>query len=101
MILRARDEDLARILVGDQVEIALAVFLLLVGQAVEFLRQRAQRLGQQAHLRDAHRQFAGLGLEQHADGAEDVAQVAVLEVACASSPVSSLLTKSWMRPLMS
>jgi len=41
--LRAPHEGLARGVVGDEVEVALAVFLLLVGQAVEFLRQRAQR----------------------------------------------------------
>ncbi len=75
----ARHEHLARVLVGDQVEIALAVFLLLVGQAVEFFRQRAQRLGQQAHLRHPHGKLAGLGLEQHADCAEDVAEVVMLE----------------------
>ena len=54
----------ARVFVGDQVEITLAVFLFLVGQAVEFFRQRAQRLRQQAQIRDAHRELAGLGFEQ-------------------------------------
>ena len=39
--------------VGDQVDVALAVALLLVGQAVELVRQRPQRLGEQAQLRRA------------------------------------------------
>ena len=63
---RAHAEHLARFLVGDQVHIALAVLLLLVGQAVELLRQRAQRLGQQAQPGYADRQLAGFGLEQRA-----------------------------------
>ena len=76
---RAREEGPARILVHHQVEIALPVTLLLVGQAMEFFRQRAQRLGQQADGRHAHREFAGLGAEQHAGCADDVAKVVVLE----------------------
>ena len=75
----ARHEHPARILVGDQVEITLAVFLFLIGQAVEFFRQWAQRLGQQAHLLDAHGKLAGFGLEQHADSAENVAEIIMFE----------------------
>ena len=67
-------------LVGDQVDIALAVLLLLVGHAVELVRQWAQALGQQAQRRHAHRQLARLGAEQGALGADDVAHVQVLEV---------------------
>jgi hypothetical protein len=82
--LAARDEARPGVLVGHQVDVALAVFLLLVGHAVELVRQRAQALGQQAHAGDAHRQLAGLGAEQGAFAAEDVAEVEVLEAA--SSP---------------
>ena len=78
--LGARHEALARLAVGDQVGIALAVLLLLVGHAVELVRQRAQRLGQQPQRRDLDRQFAGAGAEERAFGAQDVAQVEVLEV---------------------
>ena len=46
--LRALDEGAARVFVDNQVNVALAVFLFLVGHAVELVRQRAQRLGQQA-----------------------------------------------------
>jgi hypothetical protein len=35
---RADDEGLLARLVGDQVQVPLAVFLLLIGQAVEFFR---------------------------------------------------------------
>ena len=78
--LAARDEALARVLVRDQVDIPLAVLLFLVAHAVERVGQRAQRLGQQAQFRDLDRQFAGLGDEQRALDAEDVAQIPVLEL---------------------
>ena len=77
--LAARHEARARAFVGDQVDIALAVLLLLVGHAVELVGQRAQALGQQAHRGGLDRQLAGLGAEQRALAAEDVAQVPVLE----------------------
>ena len=76
---RAHQKGLAGFLVGDQVEVALAVFRFLVGQAVEFLRQRTQGFGQQAQFGNAHRQFALVGLEQGALGGNDVAHVPVLE----------------------
>ena len=49
-LLRA-DEARARRVVGDQVDVALAVLLLLVGHAVELVGQRAQALGEQAQRR--------------------------------------------------
>ncbi|MNS62151.1 hypothetical protein D3C72_952010 [compost metagenome] len=72
-------EGVARFRRHDQVDIALAVLHFLVGQAVELVRQRAQRLGQQAQLAHLHRQLALVGAEQLAAGADDVAQVPVLE----------------------
>ncbi len=44
---RALEEHLARVVVGDQVEVALAVARLDVGEAVVLLGQRAQRLAEQ------------------------------------------------------
>jgi len=76
----ARDEYLARFVVCDEVEITLAIFLFLIGQAVELLRQRAQCLRQQTHLSDAHRKLARLGFEQHTRRAENVAEVVMLEL---------------------
>jgi hypothetical protein len=46
---------------------------------VELFRQRTQRLGEQAQPRDLDGQLAGLGAEQGALGAQDVAEVPVLE----------------------
>ena len=77
--LAAGYEALAGVLVGDQVHIALAVLLLLVGHAVELVGQRAQALGEQAQAGHLDRQLARLGLHQRAFGAQDVAQVPVLE----------------------
>ena len=73
----ARLEGAPRRLVHDQVEVALPVAALLVGEAVELLRQGPQRLGEQAQFVAVHRQLAGLGLEQPALGADDVAEVPV------------------------
>ncbi|MNF73573.1 hypothetical protein D3C84_555780 [compost metagenome] len=77
--LGAHAEGLAHLLVDDQVDVALAVAGLGIGQAVELVRQRTQRLGQQAgflHV-DVQVSFAGTG--QHAADADDVAQVPVLD----------------------
>ena len=56
-------EDLAHLGVGDQVEVALAVAGLDVGQAVPLLGQRAQRLGERQELgrgqRSARRSWSG------------------------------------------
>ena len=76
----ARHEGEARLLVGHQVEIALAVLLLGIREAAELLGQRTQRLGQQADLAGLDGQFAGLGFHHGADDPHDVAQVPVLEV---------------------
>ena len=77
-LLRATKRARAR-LVGDQVDVALPVLLLRVGDAVELVGQRAQALGQQAQPLDPDRQLAGARLEQRAFGADDVAEVEVLE----------------------
>ena len=77
--LAARDEARPRGLVGDQVDVALPILLLGVGDAVELVGQRPQALGEQAQALDLDRQLAGLGLEERALGADDVAEVEVLE----------------------
>src|SRR5882672_7832034 len=68
-----------RLLAHDEVDVALPVFLLLVGESVEFLGQGPQRLHQQAQLGDFHRQLARLGLEQGSVRADDIAEVVALE----------------------
>ncbi len=76
----ARAEALAGVRIGDQVHIPLAVLHFLVSDAVPVARQRPQRLGQQAQFHDLDRELAGLRDEQRAFGAEDVAEVPVLEL---------------------
>ena len=73
--LGARDEDLARLRVGDQVELAVAQARLGVRQPVVLLGRRAQRLRQQRPLADRDRQLAAAGLEDRAVGADEVAEV--------------------------
>ncbi len=77
--LGALDEDRARFRGHDQVDVTLAVALLDVGQAVPLVRQRAQRLGQQADRFGLDRQLAGLGTGQGAFDGDDVAHVPALE----------------------
>jgi hypothetical protein len=77
--LRALDEHRARLRGHDQVDVTLAVTLLDVGQAVPLVRQRAQRLGQQADRFGLDRQLAGLGTGQAAFDGDDVAHVPALE----------------------
>ena len=72
-------KTLRALLVDDEIDVALAIARVDVGHAVPLVRQRPQRLRQHAQLFDAHRQLAGLGLEQRAGGREDVAHVVLLE----------------------
>ena len=46
---------------------------------MELVGQGPQALGEEAKLRQAHRELAGARLEEHAFGADDVAEVEVLE----------------------
>ena len=67
----------ARLLVGDQVELAVAEARLHVGQPVVLLGRRAQRLGEQLPVVELQRQLAAAGAEDGALGAEQVAEVEV------------------------
>ena len=80
--LAARREARARGLVGDQVDVALAVLLSSASARPWNLSGSGRRLlvSRRSSV-DLDRQLAGLGLEQRALGADDVAEVAVLEVA--------------------
>ena len=75
----AGHEDIAARFVDNEVNIALPIARLGVGQAVPLVRQRPQRLHQQAQAVDAHRQLVGLGAKQHPAGADDVADIPALE----------------------
>ena len=72
-------EGAAHFRVDDQVQVALAVAHLGIGQPRPLLRQRTQALDQHAQLRGLDRQLAGLGAEHRAGDAEDVADVRRLE----------------------
>ena len=73
--LRAQDEQLARLLVGDQVELAAAVAGLGVLEPVELVRRRRERLGQQLPAGGRQRQLAAAALEGGAVDPDDVAEV--------------------------
>ena len=73
--VRALDEALLDLVVDDEVEVAAAVARLHVGEAVELLRQRTQRLGEQAEVVNLERELAAAGADHGALGAEDVAHV--------------------------
>ena len=79
MICGAAAKRRAHLVVGDQVEVALAVARLDVGEAVPLLRQRPQRLGEHAELLRVDGQLVGLGAERRADDADEVAEVGLLE----------------------
>ncbi len=72
-------EGVAHLGVDDQIQVALAVAGLHVGEAVELLGQGPQRLGDHLQAGGLHAQLAGLGLEQAALDADDVAHVPFLE----------------------
>ena len=72
----ARDEPLARLRVGHEVQLAVAVARLDVGEAVVLVGRRAQGLGQQLKGVDAQRQLAA---PRHERGAVDPDQVAEVQ----------------------
>ena len=77
--LAALDEGVLDLGVDDQVNIALTVARLTVGQTVELLGQGQQALGEQRQLGDAHRNLAHLGAENLALDADDVTDVELFE----------------------
>src|SRR5438477_3697752 len=77
--LRADLERAPRLGIDDEVDVALAIALLHVGEPVEFLRQWPQRLGEEPDLLRVDRELALVGLEDAPRDAEDVSEVPVLE----------------------
>ena len=68
-------EDPAHLGVDHQVQVALAVARLDIGEAVEFLRQGLQRFGQEGKLPHCQGELIGPGAEQGALDPDDVAQI--------------------------
>jgi len=78
--LRAALENPARLLVDDQIHVPLAVALLAVGEAVVFVRQRSQRLGEQLVLLHQHIEVTAPGLVQGSPYPDQVADVPLAPV---------------------
>ena len=75
---RALDKDVAHLVVGQQVEIALSVARLDVAQTVPLLWHRAQGLAQKGPRGHAHGDLAGAGGKQLAGALAKVAEVHLL-----------------------
>jgi hypothetical protein len=73
--LRAQDEQLARVLVGDQIELAPPIAGLDVLEPMELVRRRQQRLREQRPTGRAQRQLAAARLEGCAVDPDQVAEV--------------------------
>ena len=73
--LRALAEHVADLGVHDEVNIALAITNLAVGEAVELLRQRTQRLGEDLQRGDCQGKLAAASAHDSAGCANDVAKV--------------------------
>ena len=74
-----RAEDVRHLGVGHEVHVALAVARLHVREAVPLLRQRAERLRQEAHAARLDRQLPALRCGERSLGLHDVADVDLLE----------------------
>ena len=70
---------LVHLAVGDEVQVALAVALLDVAQAVELLGRRTERLGQQREALHGERHLSHLRADQRAGRARKVAEVEVFQ----------------------
>jgi hypothetical protein len=76
---RPRLEDLPRLLAGGEVEVALAVAGLDVGQAVPLLRHRPHRLGEHLQVVHLERQLPRARPDQRPGGPDDIPQIEVVE----------------------
>ncbi|RYZ79474.1 MAG: hypothetical protein EOP04_27655, partial [Proteobacteria bacterium] len=77
--LAAGNEAIAGLLIGDQVDVALAILLFLILHSIKVAWQRPQALGEQPHLRCVQRKLTGTRLEYLALACHDVAQIPVFE----------------------
>ena len=77
--LRANFESAARLGAHDQVNVALPIFLLLIGQAVKFFGQWSQRFSEQPQRFDFDGQLTFLGAKNGAYCAKNIAHVPMLK----------------------
>ena len=73
-------EGLARLFVGNQIQVTLTATGFLIGQTLVLFRQRTQRLGQQTDVGNVHGEFTGIGTEYGPFHADDIAQIPLLEL---------------------
>ena len=73
--LAALEENLFHFGIGHQVEIALAVTDLCIGQPVPFFRERAQCFREHFEVLDAESRLAGFGQEAGPFHADEIAKV--------------------------
>src|SRR6185437_9990809 len=73
-------KDVAARFVDDQIDITLAIAHLDIGESVPLVRQRPQRLDEQAQALDPHRELARIRAEDRPGRADDVADIPGLEV---------------------
>ena len=73
--LRARHEQLARLVIGDQIKLAIAIAGAGVSESVVLVRWRTQRLGEQGALAHGERQLSTLGHVDTAFDPDDVADI--------------------------
>ncbi len=73
------DERLFDVVVHDEVDVALAIAQLFVGQAVELLGKRAQRLGEKRHLGCRNGELAAARAHDRARDADPIAHVKLLD----------------------
>src|SRR3954454_13857890 len=66
-------EDAARVVVRDEVDVALAIPRIGIGQTVPLLRERPDRLGEQLERGDVHRELTELRLHDLALDPDPVA----------------------------
>ena len=76
----ALDKGLAHLRIDDQIHIALTVAGIGIPQAVEFFRQRQQRLGKQPNMGGMHRDLALLGAEHRPLDAQDITDIPLFEI---------------------
>ena len=78
--LGALHEGLAHLRVHDEVNVALTVALVGVGETVELLRERLHALCEQGQLLRVNRNLTCLGLKDLAANADDVADIILLKL---------------------
>ncbi len=73
-------ETLAGVLIHDQIEITLTIYLVVICEARPLFRKRPQSLSDQSVARCTHGDLTGLSFKELASDADDVSQIELLKV---------------------